>query len=263
MDDVNDIFPKLSQYLQLAAAASAASGHANGPATTASKALLKLAAADVLDAKPRTPIQIPSPTPMDVVDIKSSPPSSPRPADAHTPPSSRSPTAQLLSALALTPAILGGSATATTPAAAPATENETTATTSAATAASASAQHQSKISLVPTNILMKPKVAVTAVTTATGTTSAPAVALPLTAVPSTMSINPHQPQSITFGGENYVCANTVSNGKSVYTSQQKDGQPMKVLLVNTIQKPASVSSTCSDGCDPWFNFNNTSPIHSK
>lgn len=188
---------------------------------------------------------------LDIVDIKSSPPSSPRPASTKP---SKSPTAQLLSALALTPAIVASSSSGTvnttaTVAAAPTTAASSTHETNAATQAPASTQSpqppptHNKISLVPTNILMKPKVAAAATVAATAATAttATAHAAPLTAVPATMAINPHQPQSISFGGENYVCANTVSNGKSVYTSLQKDGQPMKVLLVNTIQKPVSVS----------------------
>lgn len=278
MEDVNDIFPKLSQYLQLAAAASAKGNKSN---------MLKLTASDVSLHKRgdrhASIIQIPSPPPSHLhsnydgmpFEIKSSPPSSPDPS-AHSPKAAPttpttsttkanassaappSPTAQLLSALALTPAAVVTAATANATKPTVASTLSTTTTTTATTMTTTSTH--SKISLVPTNILMKPKVVQTAATslqstanTAAGTSAM--VTIPVSGAGSSalptgghhhaattgLAINPLQPQSISFGGEQYVCANTVSNGKSVYTSQQKDGQPMKVLLVNTIQKPVSVS----------------------
>lgn len=197
--DVDDIFPKLSQYLQLAAANSKKNAS-------------------------QQPILI---SPMD---IKLSPRSSPDIVQQIA-----APTAQLLSALSLAPTAISSSTPTITSAASVFTTTKPATTPTSTPSATPSppppTQQQKKISLVPTNILMKPP-------SATATPPLMATALKL---PTPTQIAPHhmQPQSISFGGEQYVCANTVSNGKSVYTSAQKDGQPMKVLLVNTNiqQKP--------------------------
>lgn len=296
MDDVNDIFPKLSQYLQLAAAAATSKG--------ASKSLLKYASKSLRHHHHHQPIiQIPSPPPTlqhhPFIEIKQSPPGSPEPTPvlnssavttttASTSNKAPSPTAQLLSALSLTPTIVPISTATVANSSSNASTHATTNVVSSAicpmvpsmvtvpmaavlgsaaqlststtitNSTTPATQALSKISLVPTNILMKPKATPAIAPTPTPmqcptttptpslihTATTPTPATGATAAPTataTMTLNPHQPQSISFGGENYVCANTVSNGKSVYTSQQKDGQPMKVLLVNTFQKPVSVS----------------------
>lgn len=48
----------------------------------------------------------------------------------------------------------------------------------------------------------------------------------------------NQPATINFGGEEYVCANQSVNGtQTMYTSTSNGTGPMKVLLVNNVQKP--------------------------
>lgn len=196
VDDVDDIFPKLSQYLQLGAATSK---------KNSSKAAL------IASIIPQ-------------MDIKLSPRSSPGIVEQMA----TAPTAQLLSALSLTPTVTSVTSVYTS------TKPATTITSASSmnpTQTPSTPQHQNKISLVPTNVLMKQPAAATPAPSLMAVTPKP---------PQTTHLTPHnQPQSISFGGEQYVCANTVSNGKSVYTSAQKDGQPMKVLLVNTNiqQKP--------------------------
>lgn len=168
IDDVNDIFPKLSAYLQLASN-SALKGAPDIKATT-SKSL----------------------------DIKTSPPSSPF-SD-----SPQSPTANI------------NTSTATA---------VTTSTTSTASIGSKSKKNFYidfigiiiiyhylmfvLVSLVPTNILMKP--------TTTNTSTA----------------------QFSFKPQQFIC--TKPAGSSVLNSTNSNGMPMKVLLVNTLQKPNGVN----------------------
>lgn len=52
------------------------------------------------------------------------------------------------------------------------------------------------------------------------------------------ALPPNQPATINFGGEEYVCANQSVNGtQTMYTSTSNGTGPMKVLLVNNVQKP--------------------------
>lgn len=159
IDDVNDIFPKLSAYLQLAS---------NSALKGAPKAN-------------KTP---------PLLDIKQSPPSSP--SDI---------TAKMLLATALAPS----NSTSTT-----------TATSASATIAStnASAPTTNKISLVPTNYLMKPNTS-----QANGATA-----------------------QFSFKPQQFLCAKSASGTTTAYTTAN-GGMPMKVLLVNTLQKPALASTS--------------------
>ncbi|XP_031630948.1 uncharacterized protein LOC116345611 [Contarinia nasturtii] len=160
IDDVNDIFPKLSAYLQLASN-SALKGATNSNATSKSPLLL---------------------------DIKTSPPSSP----ISEPASPKSPT---------TPSATTSAST---------TASNLTATTTVSS--SATTLGANKISLVPTNILMKPSVSVQSST-------------------AQFSFKPQQ----------FICAKPSGSTGTVLTTTS-NGMPMKVLLVNTLQKPNGVTS---------------------
>lgn len=159
IDDVNDIFPKLSAYLQLAS---------NSALKGAPKAN-------------KTP---------PLLDIKQSPPSSPSDVTAKM---------LLTSALATT----NSSSTITT-----------TSTSTATTSTSASAPTTNKISLVPTNILMKP---------------------------NTSQANGGQAQ-FSFKPHQFLCAKSAAGTTTAYTTTN-GGMPMKVLFVNTLQKPPATSTS--------------------
>lgn len=141
---MNDIFPKLSAYLQLA-----------------SNSALKGAPKEPADKAPP------------LLDIKQSPPSSPVPPTPSSPVIVTS--APAGSSMAITSAL-------------------TTTTTS-------------KISLVPTNILMKPQ---------------------------TTQSQPATSAQFSFKPQQFICAKSTSN-----TSTSGAGMPMKVLLVNTLTKPGA------------------------
>lgn len=97
-----------------------------------------------------------------------------------------------------------------------ATAISTNATSSASnsTTTSTAGSNTSKISLVPTNILMKP------------------------------STNQSQSNStqFSFKPQQFLCAKSASGTPTVYTSSS-GGMPMKVLLVNTLQKPNASTAT--------------------
>ena len=146
IENVNDIFPKLSQYLQLQTT--------NLPSLNAPQ-----------------------------LDIKLSPPSSPVEV--------RIPSPEPLEEEAL-PKIVNATSTS-----------------------------NSKISLVPTNFLMKPQ-------------------------QQQQSPLQQQPNTINFGGQQFVCAKSMSGGQTVYTTTNG----MKVLLVNTLQKPTSTVASVSSSIQP-------------
>lgn len=148
IEDVNDIFPKLSAYLQLA-----------------SNSALKGSQKESTNDK-SSPI----------LDIKQSPPSSPIPLT----PTPSSPLA--ISSVSTIPSTISTSSNTTTTA--------------------------SKISLVPTNILMKPQ-----------------SNQPPTTASAQFSFKPQQ----------FLCTKSTANVSTSGTS----GMPMKVLLVNTLSKPSS------------------------
>lgn len=120
-----------------------------------------------------------------LIDIKTSPPSSPG-SGTSTPPQSKT----------------------TIPSTIVAATSTTTNTTSNVVG--------SKISLVPTNILMKPS------TTAGGQ-------------PSTTQFS--------FKPQQFFCAKSGSGTPTVLQTTNSNGQPMKVLLVNALQKPNNSSPT--------------------
>lgn len=161
IDDVNDIFPKLSAYLQLASN-SALKGAPSNKSSSKSPPLL---------------------------DIKTSPPSSPD--SGHTSP-------------------------APTKTNASSANTSSMMTTTTATTTTSSGIIGSKISLVPTNILMKPQ------STAGGQTST-----------AKFSFKPQQ----------FFSAKAGSGTPTIIQTTSANGQPMKVLLVNTLQKPNNASST--------------------
>lgn len=190
MDDVNDIFPKLSYYLQLA-----------------SNSALKGAVAPT-----KTPANDGSTTP--VMDIKTSPPPSPIPEDESSPPvtvakipATSNPHPQVTTTttkMILTPISVASSLASIVSGAVGASTFTTTSASSLT----------NKISLVPTNILMKPSVSTHSATT-TGTAQ--------------FSFKPQQ----------FICTKS-----GVGTSTTNTGQ-MKYLLVNTLQKPPSTVTSIS------------------
>lgn len=168
IDDVNDIFPKLSAYLQLA-----------------SNSALKGAPNSSGSGKSTPPL-----------DIKTSPPSSP--ISDSEPLSPASPRINSTSTITL-------SSCTPTPSTAASSNGNNSATVSG-----------NKISLVPTNYLMKQTV-----TSQAGKTQ--------------FSFKPQQ----------FICKQTTSNGSTVLQTTSSNGMPMKVLLVNTLQKPNQSSSSSS------------------
>lgn len=165
---MNDIFPKLSAYLQLA------SNSALKGAPTHAKSN---------NSNNNTPL----------LDIKTSPPSSPT---------------------EVTKMILATPITTTNSTAAMAS---TAAASSITTTAATTTSNTSKISLVPTNILMKPA------TTQSQTSAQPTA-------------------QYSFKPQQFLCAKSGSGTQTVYTTTN-GGMPMKVLLVNTLQKPTSTATT--------------------
>lgn len=168
IDDVNDIFPKLSAYLQLA-----------------SNSALKGAPNSSGSGKSTPPL-----------DIKTSPPSSP--ISDSEPLSPASPKIHSTATITL-------STSTPTPSTAVPSNGTSSATISG-----------NKISLVPTNYLMKPTV-----TSQAGKTQ--------------FSFKPQQ----------FICKQTTSNGSTVLQTTSSNGMPMKVLLVNTLQKPNQSPSVSS------------------
>lgn len=169
-DDVNDIFPKLSAYLQLASnsALKGAPSHqkpSNGTNNNSSP----------------------------ILDIKTSPPSSPT---------------EVTKMIVATP--ISTAANTTTAAA----TTSTTTTTASNTA--------NKISLVPTNILMKPT------TTQSQTNATPTA-------------------QFSFKPQQFLCAKASASGTPTVYTTTNGGVPMKVLLVNTLQKPTSTAATTISG----------------
>lgn len=163
---MNDIFPKLSAYLQLA-----------------SNSALKGAPTQANTNNNNTPL----------LDIKTSPPSSP---------------AEVTKMILATPL---------------STTNSTVSATST-TVTTTTTSNTNKISLVPTNILMKP-------TTTQSQTNAQPTA------------------QFSFKPQQFICAKSGSGTQTVYTTTN-GGMPMKVLLVNTLQKPAATATTISGTITP-------------
>lgn len=159
IEDVNDIFPKLSAYLQLASN-SALKGSTN---------------------QCKTP---------PLLDIKQSPPSSP--SEASPKPDT-----------SFQPIVV----TTTVPTSSSSSLSSTVTSNGSITSTTAT----SKISLVPTNILMKPS--------------------------NSQSTSTTTPQ-FSFKPQQFLCAKS-----GVGTTTSPGGMPMKVLLVNTLSKPTS-SANC-------------------
>lgn len=104
-----------------------------------------------------------------------------------------------------------------------------TVVTIAATSNSVRSNSANKISLVPANLLMK---------SATTNVAPMTTTILQKATPMKQALPPNQPATINFGGQEYVCANQSVNGtQTMYTSTSNGTGPMKVLLVNNVQKP--------------------------
>lgn len=183
VDDVNDIFPKLSYYLQLA-----------------SNSALKGAA-----AQSKTAANDGSGTP--VLEIKTSPPSSPLPDDEIITPVSIATIPVTSSATVVTTSTT--KMILATPFSVPSSMIASSAASTLTTTSASSLTN--KISLVPTNILMKPTV-------------------------STHSATPTQ---FSFKPQQFLCTKP-----GVGTTTANTGQ-MKYLLVNTLQKPPSTVTSVS------------------
>lgn len=194
IEDV-DLFPKLSKYLQLASSTTSQNDRD-------------------------------SPEPQLLIDIKQSPPSTPTPSELTPQPSSPTPPPlltkippPLISPSKIISSIPPGTqlkivmSTATT---IPSTNSTITTATTTTSSSSQVTTANSKISLVPTNYLMKPQhQQTTNVVTSTATA---------------ISFN----QQLFGAAAGKSIANVA--GQTVYTTTN-GGVPMKVLLVNALQKP--------------------------
>lgn len=203
IEDV-DLFPKLSKYLQLASTTTSQ----NDRDSPEPQLLI-----DIKQSPPTTP------TPSELTPQPSSPKSPPPMTSIPPPTSSPSPS---LAATKLIPSIPAGTQLKIVMSTAATTNPCTTTSTNVSTS-------NSKISLVPTNYLLKPQPQQQSTNVVTSTATA-------------ISFN----QQL-FGA---AAAKSIANvgGQTVYTTTN-GGVPMKVLLVNALQKPTptAVSNSGSIG----------------